>query len=113
MSVRIVRDLLAEYSDSGAVPISAVSRLSPAERRDIDSTLALIRLLKLVLTPVEPSPEFAALLRAELMAASLADARTGGRRVFRLVVGAVAVSSLVSAAALYFFSRTRTHRRAA
>ena len=111
--MRFARDVLSEFSDTGIVPVNIAGKLDASERRELESLLTVIRALRIVLTPVEPSPEFAALLRAELMAASFAAARTGGRSVFRMVIGAVAVSSLVSVAALYVYNRTRSTRRAA
>ncbi len=113
MSTRFVRDAVSEYSDRGVVSETVSIGSSSAERKELESLFTVIRALRIVLAPVEPSPEFAALLRAELMAASFAAARTGGRSVFRMVIGAVAVSSLVSVAALYVYNRTRPPRRAA
>jgi hypothetical protein len=114
MNQRLVADTITEYSDTGRIPAWLATPMPLSQRQEVDALLTTIRMLRLVLTPVRPSPEFEALLRSELMAASLSSAPTGGRSMVRVVIGAVAVSSLVSAAAIYYVvARSRGVRRAA
>ncbi len=114
MSQRFLSDIVTEYSDSGVVPARVASPMDLQQRQEVDALLATIRLLRLVLTPVQPSQEFMPLLRGELMAASLSSAPAGSRSRIRMMIGAVAVSSLVSAAAIYYVvARSRGMRRAA
>jgi hypothetical protein len=114
MNQRFLADIVSEYSDTGIAPARLSAPMALKQRQEVDTLLATIRMLRLVLIPVRPSPEFEALLRAELMAASMSSEPTGGRSMIRMVIGAVAVSSLVSAAAIYYVvARSRGTRKAA
>jgi hypothetical protein len=73
----------------------------------------VINLLKATLVPVNPSPEFVATLGARLASIPLEDLPAASSDFpTRLALIAVAVGSILSAAAYLLYARTRATRAA-
>lgn len=114
MSRRVLAEVVSQYLDAGKARDADYLAVSGGYRDELEPLLGVIRLLKAVLVPVEPSPEFVAALRSRLLDVSveaLPPATCSSAN--RLVIGAVAFGSLVSAAAVYLFlTRARAARAA-
>ena len=113
MKRRVIVDALARLVDAYPDIQGRQVTLSPAEQAELDKLLGIVCMLRAVLVPVQPAPEFVALLRGELMDATPGTGQHRHRSVLRLVIGAVAVSSIVSAAVYFVVSRGRSPRLAA
>jgi hypothetical protein len=110
MSQRVLAGVVSQYFDAGSH--IAADYLSVLGLRHVESEplFGIVRLLRNVLVPVEPSPEFAAELKSRLMTMPVA-AVPPTPYANRVVI--VAVGSVVSAAAAYWlYSRSRPSRAA-
>jgi hypothetical protein len=112
MTQKMLADVVTQYLDAGSKHAASYLYLIGGHREP-ESLFGIVRRLRHTLVPVEPSPSFAADLRARLMTMpieSLQPVATPNR----LVIGAVAVGSVVSAAAAAYFvySRARLSRAA-
>jgi hypothetical protein len=114
MSQRVLAEAVSQYLESGLGHEAEYLSLLGSRRSELEPLLSVIRLLRQVLRPVEPSQAFAAALKARLMTMPVEDLPPATRaHPTKLVVGAVAFGSIVSAAAVYFlFTRARTARAA-
>jgi hypothetical protein len=112
MSQRVLTEVVSQYFDAGSHLAADYLSVLGLRRAEAEPLFGIVRLLRSVLVPVEPSPEFAAELKARLMtmpAATISPAPYASR----VVIGAVAVGSVVSAAAAYWlYSRSRLGRAA-
>lgn len=117
MSQRVLTEVVSQYLEAGGAGAARDEdylTLVSAQRNELEPLLGVIRLLRTVLVPVEPSPEFVAALRARLATTPIEDLPlVAPQHPARLVVGAVALGSIVSAAAVYYLvSRGRAPRAA-
>ena len=114
MTQKMLADVVTHYLDAGSH--RAASYLQAISgHREPEPLLGIVRFLRQTLVPVEPSPVFAADLKARLMALPVeCQPASVVPTTSRLVIGAVAVGSVVSAAAAAYFvySRARLGRAA-
>ena len=101
MSHKLLSEAVSQYLDSvGGTEEEYLSVLG-GHRRELESLISAIRLLRAVLVPVEPSPEFVIALKAGLMttpASQLQPESASFRR--RLIVQIAAALSVLSAATI-------------
>ena len=108
MSQRVLAEAVSQYVDQLDVRDEEYLSIFGSYRRELEPLLGVIRLLRAILLPVDPSPEFVAALRARLATTPSAELYAEPPSNHgRLLFGA-AVASVVSAAAIYFvFARGR------
>lgn len=114
MSQRMLADVVSQYLDAGSHRAASYLQLIGGHREP-EPIFGIVRLLRRTLVPVEPSAEFVADLRVRLLSADIATLPSVAvLQPNRLVIGAVAVGSVVSAAAAAYFviSRSRLSRAA-
>lgn len=115
MSERVLTEVLSKLIDAGTgLEAEYLAVLDAHRQREIESLLAVIRLVRATLIPVQPRPRFVTALRASLLTIPLESLPAAtSTPVRRIVIGAVAVGSLVSAAAvLVLVARARSPRAA-
>jgi len=114
MSQRVLAEVVSQYLEVGAGRDEDFLAILGGYRSELEPLLGIIRLLKSVLVPVEPSASFAAALKARLITMPVEELPPATPLYpKRLVLGAVAFGSLVSAAAVYLiYSRARMARAA-
>lgn len=114
MTQRVLTEFVAQYLDEGPGREEEYLDVVGERRGELESLLKIIRLLKAILVPVEPSEAFATALKARLLTMPAEDLPPASPSyATRLVIGAVAFGSLVSAAAVYLIvARARTARAA-
>ena len=113
MSQRVLAEVVSQFLEAGDGDEGFFAILA-GHRAELEPLLGVIRLLKSVLVPVEPSEQFAAALKARLITMPVEDLPpVTPPYLGRLVFGAVAFGSIVSAAAVYLIvTRSRTARAA-
>ena len=114
MSQRVLAEAVSQIVDADENRDKEYLALVADHRSELQPLLDVIRLLKAVLVPVEPSPAFVAALRARLATIPLEELPSAAPPYPRgLVWGSLAFGSLVSAAAVYLLvARTRAARAA-
>jgi len=117
MSQRVLAEVVSQYLEVGAGRDEDFLAILGGYRSELEPLLGIIRLLRSVLVPVEPSANFAAALKARLITMPVEELPPATplypNYPKRLVLGAVAFGSLVSAAAVYLiYSRARMARAA-
>jgi hypothetical protein len=112
MTQKMLADVVTQYLDAGGKHAASYLHLIGGHREP-ESLFGIVRQLRHALVPVEPSPSFATDLRTRLMTMPI-ESLQPATSPNRLVIGAVAVGSVVSAAAAAYFvySRARLSRAA-
>lgn len=113
MTQKMLAEVVSQYLDASSHRAASYLHLIGGHREP-EPLFGIVRLLRQVLVPVEPSPSFAADLKARLMTMPVESLPAASPYPSRLVIGAVAVGSVVSAAAAayYVYSRSRVGRAA-
>jgi hypothetical protein len=113
MSQRVLAEAVTQYLEAGAGREGDYLALLGNHSVELASLIGVIRLLRATLLPVSPSPEFIAALGARLASVPVEDLPAASSDFpTRLALGAVAVGSLLSAAALLVYARSRAARAA-
>ncbi len=110
----LLADVVSQVVEATEYPNESQLAVLVGQHYEVEPLLTVVRLLRAVLVPVEPSPAFTAALKARLMTAHLEDLPPSpSPYARRLVLGSIAFGSLVSAAAVYFLlTRSRPARAA-
>jgi hypothetical protein len=108
----MLAEVVSQYFDAGSNIAADYLSVLGLRRAEAEPLFGIVRLLRSVLVPVEPSPEFAAELKSRLMTMPIAALAPAPMPYPNRVV-IVAVGSVVSAAAAYWlYSRSRPSRAA-
>ncbi len=113
MSQRVLAEAVNQYLEAGVGHEEDYLALLGSRSFELASLIGVINLLRATLVPVSPNPEFIASLGARLASVPIEElpAATGDFPT-RLALGAVALGSLLSAAAYIFYARARAARAA-
>lgn len=113
MSQRVLAEAVNQYLEAGAGREEDYLALLGSRSVELASLIGVINLLRATLIPVSPSPDFVAELGTRLASVSPEDLPSPTSDFpTRLALGAVAVGSLLSAAAYVVYARTRAARAA-
>ena len=113
MSQRALTEAVNQYLEAGAGHEEDYLALLGNRSVELSSLIGVINLLRATLIPVSPSPDFIANLGARLASVPIEELPSAGSDFpTRLALGAVAVGSLLSAAAYVVYARTRPARAA-
>jgi len=113
MSQRALAEAVNQYLEADAGHEEDYLALLRSRSVELASLIGVINLLRATLVPVSPSTEFIAALGARLASIPVEDLPSAaGDFPTRLALGAVAVGSLLSAAAFVVYARARAARAA-
>lgn len=113
MSQRVLTEAVNQYLEADADREEDYLALMGNRSVELASLIGVINLLRATLVPVAPNPEFIAALGSRLASIPTEDLPAASSDFpTRLALGAVAVGSLLSAAAYLVYARSRAARAA-